>query len=127
MCLASPSASGSSRASRLPPQPAGWAEEEQSEPRALGQSGQTLPLPAPEWAPSTRIPWSPILCSLSASSLQVLWGAVLPEGPGVEWAPATSAGVGAEAERLGIKCPRLGGQSGGPPRLRKGMCAFGLG
>lgn len=30
----------------------------------------------------------------------------------MEWAPATSAGVGAEAERLRIKSPRAGGPSG---------------
>ena len=76
--LASPTAAraarspGSHRSQRTEKElPALWA---------LGQSRQTLPLPAPGSAPNPRVPWSTRLSSLSASSRQVFWGADLAEG-----------------------------------------------
>lgn len=87
--LASPTAArspGSHRSQRTEEElPALWA---------LGQSRQTLPLPAPGSAPSTRVPWSTRLSSLSASSRQVFWGANLAEGwPGDQrWGRGLSRG-----------------------------------
>lgn len=109
---------------RLPlPAAASPADEEPPAPRALRQSRQTLPPPASGSASSTRVPWAARLSSLSASSQQVFWGAILPEGPGAVWTPAASAGAGAEAGRPGSKSPRAGGQSGASLRGCAKVCA----
>lgn len=107
--LASLPAAGAARDSRFPSQPTRKRRNSQR-PCALAVR-QTLPLPAPCSAPDTRVPWSAKFSSFSASSRQVFWGAVLPEGPGVVWALAASSGVRAEVGKPGNKSPCAGGAS----------------